>query len=198
MITIASKYMVVFFPFVILAFWIIQHVYLRTSRQVRFLDIEYKAPLYSQMLETLSGLATIRAFQWEGEFEKKNLRLLDQSQRASYVLYSLQRWLIFSIDVVIAFMAMILIIVTVTHRQSTGPGYMGVALVNIMAFAGTMKAMIISWVSLEITIGAVARVKNFIASTKTEDRAAAVQREPPADWPNQGAVEIRELVASFP
>lgn len=198
MMTIASKYMAVVFPFIILGFWAIQHVYLRTSRQMRFLDIEYKAPLYSQMLETLSGLATIRAFQWEDDSEKKNLKLLCESQRPYYLLYSLQRWLIFSIDTVIAFMAVILIVVTVTQRQYIGPGYMGVALVNIMAFAGTMKAMITSWVSLEITIGAVARVKNFVAGTQKEDHTAEVQNEPPADWPSQGTIEIRGLVASYP
>ncbi|KAL2000415.1 hypothetical protein VTN02DRAFT_3099 [Thermoascus thermophilus] len=196
--TIASKYIAVVYPFIIIVFWAIQHVYLRTSRQMRLLEIEHKAPLYSQMLETLSGLATIRAFQWEDDSEKKNLELLRESQRPSYLLYSLQRWLAFSIDTVMAFVAVILIVITVTQRQHIGPGYMGVALVNIMAVTGTMKAMITSWVSLENSIGSVARVKNFVAGTQAEDDTTEVQNEPPADWPSQGAIEIRGLVTSHP
>lgn len=48
-------------PFLGLASWIIQRVYLRTSRQIRLMDLEAKAPLYTHFLETLSDIVTIRS-----------------------------------------------------------------------------------------------------------------------------------------
>ena len=61
LIGVGSVYAAVAFPVVLLALYLVQWFYLRTSRQLRLLDIEAKAPLYSLFEESLSGLATIRA-----------------------------------------------------------------------------------------------------------------------------------------
>ncbi|KAK2593028.1 hypothetical protein QQS21_009282 [Conoideocrella luteorostrata] len=211
MISISSKYMAVVLPFLILAFYPIQHVYLRTSRQMRLLDIEHKAPLFSQLISTLDGLATIRACGWQGALEEKNTAKLDQSQRPSYLLYCLQRWLTFTIDMAIAAIALMVIVITTTLREQIGPGNMGVALSSVLGFSGTLKTTVTSWVMLEISLGAVARVRNFIADTEPEDgdvhddsddadadadddddRNTAMD-----DWPSQGAIEMKNVTASY-
>ncbi len=61
-ICISTSYFTVLLPFVLIAMYVLQKYYLSTSRQIRLLDLEAKAPLYSNFLETLSGLITIRAF----------------------------------------------------------------------------------------------------------------------------------------
>jgi ATP-binding cassette, subfamily C (CFTR/MRP), member 1 len=190
--------MAIFLPFILFTFYAIGRFYLRTSRQMRLLDIEYKAPLYTQLIETLEGLATIRAFQWQDKFERKNLNLLDDSQRPSYLLYCLQRWLEFTVDMMVTFLALILIIFTTTLREQIGPGYMGVALSNVLAFGVTLKAVVTSWVLLEVSLGAVARVRSFVSETKPEGDAGGVLAEPEdSSWPNQGAVELRDVTASY-
>lgn len=198
LIAVSSKYMAIVLPFLVLLFYAIQHFYLRTSRQMRLLDIEYKAPLYSQLIETLNGLPTIRAFQWEDKAEKENWSILDDSQRPSYLLYCLQRWLTFAVDMIIALMALILVVMTTTLREQIGPGYMGIALSNILAFSATMKATITSWVSLEVSLGAVARIKNFISEVAPEDDS---QEQVPEtlgrDWPMEGAIELQNVSASY-
>ncbi|KAL1629110.1 hypothetical protein SLS56_005553 [Neofusicoccum ribis] len=169
MLAISSKYLATTFPLIAAAFYFLQHCYLRTSRQMRLLDIEHKAPLYTQLMETLSGLPTIRAFNWETVAKERNLRILDDSQRPAYLLYCLQIWLIFVVDMIIAVLALILITITTTLREEIGPGYMGVALTNIMMFSTTMKTLVSCWVQLETSIGAVARVKSFVAEVKSEE-----------------------------
>lgn len=197
MISISSKYMAAVLPFVIVVFYPIQHIYLRTSRQMRLLDIEYKAPLFSQLIGTLDGLATIRAFQWQDEMSKKNIQRLDQSQRPSYLLYCLQRWLTFTIDMTTAVIAVIVIVLTTTLREQIGPGNMGIALSNILAFSGTLQTTVTSWVMMEIALGAVARVHNFVAETKPEDEFDEYDDVKPGSWPSEGAVEFKGVTASY-
>lgn len=202
LMSIASKYFAIVIPFVFLVFYLIQHFYLRTSRQMRFLDIEHKAPLYSQLIETLNGLITIRAFGWEQEAEKTHWRILNDSQRPSYLLFCLQQWLILSVNLVVAGMAIILIILTTTLRELIGPGYMGIAMINIIAFGETSKALIQTWVGLEISIGAVARVKNFAAETETEEgdhENQATENLVPLskDWPSSGKIEFKNVTAGY-
>ncbi|KAK1463361.1 ABC transporter [Colletotrichum melonis] len=195
--SVSSRYMAAILPFLIPTFYAIQHFYLRTSRQMRLLDIEHKAPLYSQLIETLEGLATIRAFRWEDNFEKVNLRRLDDSQRPKYLLACLQSWLTFSVDMVIAVIAVVLIVLVTTLREQIGPGFIGVALTNVLAFSGCVKAIITSWVMLEVSLGAVARVRNFSLTTASEDDSRVQRAEPEGEWPSRGAVELRKVTASY-
>jgi len=191
--------MAIFLPFILVTFYAVGHFYLRTSRQMRLLDIEYKAPLYTQLMETFEGLTTVHAFQWQDKFEQKNLRLLDDAQRPSYLLSCLQRWLEFTVDMLVAVLALILIIFTTTLREQIGPGYMGVALSSILAFGVTLKGVVTSWVLLEVCLGAVARVRSFADEVKPEGAADGTLTEPEdRSWPTQGAVELRGVTASYP
>jgi ATP-binding cassette subfamily C (CFTR/MRP) protein 1 len=42
-------------PFCIVVIYFLQKIYLLTSRQIRFLDLESRSPVYSQFLETVSS-----------------------------------------------------------------------------------------------------------------------------------------------
>lgn len=70
---VSAGYFAATLPPVALAVWILQKYYLRTSRQVRLLDLEAKSPLYSHFIESLSGLVTIRAFGWQANFEVRTI-----------------------------------------------------------------------------------------------------------------------------
>lgn len=64
-ISVKAKY---FAPLIAIAgfvVYLIQKFYLRTSRQLRQLDLETKSSLYTQFTETIIGLTTIRAFGWQ-------------------------------------------------------------------------------------------------------------------------------------
>lgn len=80
---------------------VLQKYYLRTSRQMRLLDLEAKSPLYSHFIESLQGLGTIRAFGWAEEFNKKNLQILNISQKPYYLLFCIQKWLALILDLLV-------------------------------------------------------------------------------------------------
>lgn len=201
-------------PFLLALLYAVQHFYLRTARQLRLLDIEFKAPLYSQLMETVAGLVTIRAFHWESRSTAKYMKALDKSQQPNYLLLCVQRWLVFAVNIMVMLLAVILIVLTTTLREKIGPGFAGVALSNILAFSATMEATINSWVQLEISLGAVARIRSFSMQTKSEDDEALVVlaakgrneqlMEPNLNaldstfWPSKGRIEIEALCASYP
>ena len=69
------------FPVILGVLYLVQNFYLQTSRQLRFMDLEAKSPLYTNFLETLSGLSTIRAFGWTRQNLALNRKLLGLSQK---------------------------------------------------------------------------------------------------------------------
>lgn len=193
---LSAGYFAATMPPVILAVWVLQKYYLRTSRQIRLLDLEAKSPLYSHFIESLSGLVTIRAFGWASNFQELNLTLLDVSQKPYYLLLCIQRWLSLILDLIVAGLAVILMVLVVKLRTDISPGYVGLALLNVMNFNELLAQIIKNWTMLETSFGAIARLKSFSATTANENlprETASV----PANWPSRGAIEFKDVSASY-
>ncbi|PTU22530.1 hypothetical protein P175DRAFT_0514599 [Aspergillus ochraceoroseus IBT 24754] len=193
---IASKYAAISFPLVILVVYTVQKIYLRTSRQLRFLDLEAKAPLFSHFTDSLSGLVTLRAFGWQHRLQEKHYQLLDRSQRPFYLLYAVQRWLTLTLDLVVAGIAVLLIILVVTLRGKISAGYVGVALLNVIMFSQSIKLLVTSWTNLETHIGSIQRVKSFTETVSSEDLPGENDQVPP-DWPAKGHIEFKSVSAEY-
>lgn len=196
LIGVASVYAAVAFPIILSALYFIQKFYLRTSRQLRFLDLEAKSPLYSQFMEILQGLATVRAFGWQRALEDKNRELLDQSQKPFYLLFAVQRWLTLVLDLIVAATAFMLIILVVELRGTISPGFVGVALLNIILFSQSIKLLLTFWTNLETHIGSIARIKGFTESSVPE-KLEAESEMPPPSWPSHGAIEFKDVSAFY-
>ncbi|KAJ5799427.1 uncharacterized protein N7518_001495 [Penicillium psychrosexuale] len=197
LIGVSSKYAAISFPIVLGILFFIQKLYLRTSRQLRYLDIEAKAPLYSHFTDCLQGLVTLRAFGWEHDMEKKNIALLDHSQKPFYFMFAIQRWLTLSLDMVVAGIAVLLIVLVVALRGSTlSAGYVGVALLNVIQFSQSIKLLVTFWTNLETHIGSIQRIKDFTSTVESEDRPGEDQDVPP-NWPSKGAVAFHSVSAAY-
>ena len=183
-------------PFVLVFIYFLQNVYLRTSRQLRFIDLEAKSPLYSHFLETLDGLSTIRALGWGDHFSETNIRRLDTSQRPYYLLYCIQRWLNLVLDLLVAALAVIVVALAIQLRATTSAGLLGIALNNVLAFNQSLSLLVTSWTNLETSLGAIARVKGFEAQTTPEEKPGETVI-PPESWPDQGAVTFHDVTAAY-
>lgn len=172
----------------------VQRVYLQTSRQMRLLEIEAKAPVFSHFISSFSGLVTIRAFNWVSEVHEENLKRLDMSQRPFYLLYCLQWWLKLVLDLVVAAMAVILAALTVGLRNKINPGYLGVALVSVMTVGQLLAYLLNYWATLETSLGAIARIQQFSSETPKE-KDGGDPRE--VGWPRRGAIRMRDVSAAY-
>ncbi|KAE9374191.1 canalicular multispecific organic anion transporter 1 [Stipitochalara longipes BDJ] len=196
LIATATFYIALVYPFIAAIFYFIQKFYLRTSRQLRFMDLEAKSPLYTQFIESLSGLATIRAFGWQQNERDLNLQLLDTSQKPFYLLFMIQQWLTLVLELVAMCLALVVTGLAVKLRDVVSPGFTGVALVQIIGFNITLQSLVIWWTVMETSIGAVSRVKAFSTDTKSEALPNEIV-EPPGDWPPRGLIEFKDISASY-
>lgn len=174
----------------------IQKFYLRTSRQLRVLDLEAKAPLVSHFQETLHGLVTIQAFGWDRECKTENFRLVDLSQQPYYLLTCVQRWLGLVLDLLVAGIAILLAILIVCVKNSSSFGFLGVALTSLVGFGTSLNALIANWTNLETAIQAVSRIKTFSEETISEDLPSESQ-SPPESWPRNGSIVLDNVSASY-
>lgn len=106
----------------------------------------------------------------------------------------IQQWLQSVLHLVITLLATILIALA-TQLQS-GAGFTSIGLISLMSIGEYLSAIIISWTSLETSIGAVSRLKSFSEGVKSEDLPGEDQ-ECPQFWPRLGALEIVHVSASY-
>lgn len=193
---VASPYMAAAVPLIAGSLYFLQRFYLKTSRQLRLLELESKAPLLSHVIDTVHGVASIRAFGWEDSYTERMERLLSNCQKPFYLLLCIQRWLGVVLGLIVAALAVVLTALAVTLRGAGGAkaGFVGVALVNMMSLSQTMAMLVVMWTNLETSLGAIARIKTF-----TEDTPKEPEPEGPVDaeWPKQGAVKFDNWTAGY-
>ncbi|EGU87681.1 hypothetical protein FOXB_01837 [Fusarium oxysporum f. sp. conglutinans Fo5176] len=176
-----ASYFGAFLPISFLALYLIQKYYLRTSRQMRLLDLEAKTPLYTQFTEITAGLATIRSFGWTDEFLDESCRMLNTSQKPFYLMFCIQRWLELVLDLFVAGMAILLVTIALRIPGTTSEGAIGLAMVNLLGLNLTLTTVIDQWTTLETSLGAIARLKSFISNTPNENKQD--ETKVPDNWP---------------
>ncbi|GKT64923.1 ABC multidrug transporter [Colletotrichum tofieldiae] len=191
----ATGYLAFAIPVLAAVLFVIQSVYLQTSRQVRLLDLETKSPIFSHFIASFSGLVTIRALGWTDKVQAENLERLDLSQRAFYVMGSLQRWLLLVLNLTVTALAVLLVGLSVALQDTIDPGLLGVALVSVMGFGQLLTGLLNNWAMLETCLGAVARIREFETETPSEkdgNTPLAVE-----GWPLKGQIDITDVSAAY-
>ncbi|KAJ9155467.1 p-loop containing nucleoside triphosphate hydrolase [Pleurostoma richardsiae] len=203
---LAQKWLVVSLPAVLAVVYVVQKIYLRTSRQLRFLELEAKAAVFSSFLEAFDGLETLRGFSWQRQAIISNERGIEDAQRPEFLLLTLQRWLNLVLDLLSAALGVIVIVIATMRREDVSGGQVGVALNVMLAANLTLLRLVESWTTLEISLGAVARLKMLGEHTPSEAEApseaawgGAAYRGPDLwrNWRIDGSIEMRDVVASY-
>ena len=142
----------------------------------------------------MKGLATFRAFGWIHDGIVKNNNLLDNSQRPAYLLAMIQRWLSFTLDSVVAVLATVVVVLATQVTSNTG--FTGASLITIMTFGGSIANLLRAYTQLEISLGAINRLKTFSEKVSPEQQPGE-DIKPNELWPEKGEITIRGVSASY-
>ncbi|RDL35032.1 uncharacterized protein BP5553_06963 [Venustampulla echinocandica] len=175
--------------------WAIQRFYLNTSSQLRVASIEAKAPLLTHFLETTQGLVTVRAFGWQVSYSNKHIERLEKSQESTYLLYSLQVWLKFIMDLVVMGIAVLLVTLSIHMKGYVSEGILGLALVKLITLGKESKYFVTQWTLLEQSMFSISRIFDFIGRTASEETGNDIL--PTTGWPHDGSVEFQNVSAHY-
>lgn len=119
-----------------------------------------------------------------------------QSQKPYYLLFCIQQWLNVVMDLFITGIAMVLVSFAVEFTSTTSHGAIGLSMVTLIGFNNSLSRVISSWTNMETSLGAIARLRDFIWDTPQE-AAASQSSEPPKLWPLTGAIKINGLTSTY-
>ncbi|KAK0711601.1 ATPase-like protein [Lasiosphaeris hirsuta] len=195
-IATGSPYLAISYPFLLAILYAIQKFYLRTSRQMRLLDLEAKSPLYTHFLDTIKGLPTFRAFGWLAHGAALNSQLVDTSQRPAYLLALIQRWLGLVLQFVVAALAVVVVALATQIRSDSSTALTGASLVTLMSFGESLAWIVKMYTMLETSIGAVARLNAFSERVKPEGGDGGEEAVLEGGWPRRGEIQLVGVSAS--
>lgn len=192
----SATYMSAILPVILLSIYFIQAFYLRTSRQMRYLDLEEKAPLYTYFVETADGLIHIHAFGWQEQNMAQGYKLLDNSQKPYYLMLCIQQWLGLVLGLLTTVVAFTLVSVVVWARSSSSGPAVGLSFLSILNFQRTLTLLLECWTGAETSIAAVARLDSFKRNTPQEPKLP-VPPTLPNSWPSVGSFNLGAVNASY-
>lgn len=101
------------------------------------------------------------------------------------------------LDLVVAGLAVVIVGMAVGLRSHINPGFLGLALVNMMSLSHALTNLVQHWTNLETSLGAIARIKDFAENTPVEgDPNESLGHLDPA-WPSNGALTFERVSASY-
>ncbi|OAA72368.1 canalicular multispecific organic anion transporter 1 [Cordyceps fumosorosea ARSEF 2679] len=191
-----ATYLAAVLPAMLVVLYFIQRCYLRTSRQVRHLDLEMKTPLYTLFEDTAAGLTHIRAFGWQEANMEAALAALEDSQKPYYVLAAIQCWLSLVLGLVTGFIGTLLVALTLLIPGSSSQPAVGLSFMGLLYLSQALEGTITAFTTLETSSSALARISMFGSDTPQERRRSAVT-ELPSSWPALGSVRVQNLFAYY-
>lgn len=183
-------------PVLLVFLFIVQHFYLKTSRQLRGLELDNSKLLVRQVTETSAGVEHVRSFNWEDAFELEFYEILEQTQKPIYFLGAAQQWLLSVLDLFSAGAGTVMVAIALNVPSSASANSMGLAFVSLITFSQTVSLFIQYFVSMEVTFGAVARIRAFAEQTPVEMDNNDGSDVPP-NWPQDGKVNFNGVTAFY-
>ena len=113
LVCIALPYMVIFFVCATWVFWRIRRRYVLTSREVKRFDGITRSPVYAMLSSNIKGLATIRAFGCERDFQRRFAEALGLNGTWRSAFYTTSRWVGARLDAMSAFIMLTSVILSV-------------------------------------------------------------------------------------
>ncbi|TQW12261.1 poly(A)-binding protein-dependent poly(A) ribonuclease [Cordyceps javanica] len=174
----------------------IQQYYLRTSRQLRVLELDTSKRLIRHFTETAAGIDHIRAFRWQEEVTKEFFSILDLTQKPFYFLYCIQQWLECALDFSSATAAILVVSLALKFSNTASANSMGLALLSLIGFSSTISEWVQASVAMETAFGAVTRIRSYCDRTPSEkykDGKTPVTSQ----WPSRGQLELNCVSAFY-
>ncbi|KAK0467750.1 multidrug resistance-associated ABC transporter [Desarmillaria tabescens] len=181
---------IIFGPMIVL-YYSVSLYYRRTSVETKRLGSLMRSALYRSYSETLTGLATIRAFNSQDRCVRSAESSLDSENRAYYMTISIQRWLNVRLDLLGNILILGITLFAAGYRNTISPSKIGVILTYTLN-----TSMVTQFAQIEQNMNAVERVLVY-TQLPLEGNSNTSADEPSAEWPENGSIGFEDVDLAY-
>ncbi|KAJ7730232.1 multidrug resistance-associated ABC transporter [Mycena maculata] len=185
---------ILFVPMSIL-YYLVSLYYRRSSVETKRLDSLMRSSLYASYSETLTGLATIRAYREQADAIKHAEHGLDLENRAYIMTITLQCWLGIRLDVFGNILIFGIALFAAGFRNTVNPSKTGVVLSYTLSITQVFSQMVALYAANEQNMNSVERILTY--AELPSEGAATTPDDPPSSWPDRGEIAFRDVEMSY-
>ena len=149
-------------------FFLVQKIYVSTSRQLKRLESVSRSPIYSHFGETLNGASTIRAFHLQNKFILESEAKVDQNQVCYYPSIIANRWLAVRLETIGNLITFAAALIAILGSESIDPSQVGLIISYALNVTQVLNWLVRMTSDVETNIVAVERIKEY---TEIENEA---------------------------
>ncbi|XP_015878168.4 ABC transporter C family member 10-like [Ziziphus jujuba] len=171
----------------------LQRYYLSSAKELMRINGTTKSLVANHLAESMAGVVTIRAFEEEERFFRKNLHLIDINASPFFHNFAANEWLIQRLEILCAIvLASAALCIALLPPQTYSPGFIGMAISYGISLNGSLVASIQNQCTLANYVISVERLNQYM-HIPSEAPLVIEQNCPPANWPALGKVELHDL-----
>ncbi|KAF8318510.1 P-loop containing nucleoside triphosphate hydrolase protein [Clavulina sp. PMI_390] len=169
--------------------------YISFSRDMRRIESNTRSPMIASFSELVNGIATVRAFGAERFMMDRTYKRLDRVQAAFYYYWMGNRWLLYRLDSMGAFVVLFATLISISSGISSGMA--GIVISSSTGLIMNLYWLIRFYTDVEQSMNSVERVHEYM-DIPSEPAAIIKDHRPPAYWPSSaGGVSVENLVLKY-
>ncbi|KAL0954603.1 hypothetical protein HGRIS_003563 [Hohenbuehelia grisea] len=198
-ITVVQHYFIIVAVFLSLGYNYFAAFYRASARELKRLDAMLRSILYAHFSESLTGLPTIRSYGEIPRFIQDNQNYIDLENRALFLTVTTQRWLAIRLDFLGAMMVFAVALLAVIGVSGISPAQIGLVLTYTTTLTQLCGLVTRQSAEVENYMNSVERVVHYSRGDFIDQEASYELHEakPPPEWPQEGAIEFREVAMSY-
>ncbi|TXT16096.1 hypothetical protein VHUM_00599 [Vanrija humicola] len=170
--------------------------YRRSAREIKRLDSMHRSILYSHFSESLTGLATIRAYGETERFLNHNAELIDLQDRAYILTKAAEAWLEARLGIAGSLLILAVALMCTAGGGSISPGQVALTLNYMVQTTIILGVLLHIGTMLENAMNAVERTLYYSDGHLPQEKAYELDTDP-KDWPPNGAISLDKVVMSY-
>lgn len=177
-------------PFLGIIFVSVANFYQASAREIKRLEATQRSFVYNNFNETLSGMNTIKAYNAQERFKKKNSTFIDNMNEAYYLTIANQRWLAIHLDMIAMIFALVICFLCIFRVFNIGAAATGLLLSYVLQIAGQLSMLVKTYTQVENEMNAVERICEYAFHLEQEAPYTFENSDLPATWPEKGGISF--------
>ncbi|KAI9348731.1 P-loop containing nucleoside triphosphate hydrolase protein [Zopfochytrium polystomum] len=172
------------------AFYFLQAYYLKSSREIKRLNVTASSPIFSLAGTTIAGAAVIRSFQKQQPYFAKFSALQDVNQSGMLTMLASNKWLQVRIEFLGAVISGGAALFAVIERSNLSPGMAGLSLSYAFQVVNYLYTMMRVYGDIENSSTSLERLVEY--SNLESEGSQETSFPLPPTWPDNGAIAFTD------
>lgn len=184
-------------PFLGFMFVAVSNYYQASAREIKRLEAVQRSFVYNNFNETLSGMATIKAYKADSKFGQKSDLMLNNMNEAYFITIANQRWLAIHMDFIAFIFVLLISLLCINRVFKISAASVGLLLSYIYQIAGQLSMLIRTFTQVENEMNSVERLSSYAFDLPEEAPYEIPETAPHPSWPDKGEIRFENASLAY-